>query len=165
MKMKDILEVLSGIAIPLAAFVISYIAYRRSVIQTVVEFYAHCNSTEHKKYRKILYNAVNKAKGNLTYVNYTVLDKDGDLAQIVSFYDEWATLVESRYLPLKTFKGITGITAIRAFYMLKPYIDIRREEKTQVGKLQFDNQSYAKSFENLVGKIEHKYFSKEKTVL
>lgn len=158
--MKYILEILSGITIPLAAFFISFITYRRSIIKTIVEFYEHGNCKEQKKYRKELYEAVREAGGNLTQVNYKVLDEKGDLTQIVSFYDEWAVLRKEGYLPLKVFKGITGITAVRVFYMLKPYIDMRRNEKIKVGNLQADNLLYAKSFEELIKKIEHKYFSK-----
>lgn len=156
--MKEIIEFIGVIIIPVIAIIISIIVYRRSVVQTMVDYYVQGNSQEQKECRKKLYDMYENKNAMISYEELKELDEDGNLGKIISFYDAWAILQNQHYLPLKIFKGITGTTAVKIFYLLKPYIDERRKQITEIENLKLKNDEYAKDFENLIKKIEKKKY-------
>ena len=151
--MGDILNTIGDVIIPLLALIISVSLYKRNISNTVVEFFSQGNTAEQKECRKKLYNEFEKNQKPPTVEKLLELDKDGSMAKIISFFDTWAIVQKQRLLPLKTFKGITGVNAVKVYCLLRPYIEKRRETKTIINYIEFDNSDYAKDFENMISKI------------
>lgn len=154
--MKEILNIMGNVIIPLVALIISISLYKRKVSNTVVEFFSQGNTTEQKECRKKLYNQFEKRKKPPTVEQLFKLDKDGSMAKIISFFDTWAIVQKQKLLPLKTFQGHTGVTAVKVYCLLRPYIEKRRETITIINSIEFNNSDYAKNFEDMVFKIIEK---------
>lgn len=146
-----------SILIPIATFLLSVIIHRRNVVNAKKEFYERGNSSEQKQYRKKLYDWYKANEGKEKSESeiekeLLALDKDGDLGQIISFYDEWSSY--RNYLPINVFKGATGATAVNVYYKILPYIKMRRAQSIQIDGEEYIYLSYAKNFEKIVKKIE-----------
>lgn len=117
-----------------------------------------------KDRRKRIYKEFEAKNHNLNLEDLELLDKDGDVGKIISFYDAWATVVKRHYLPIKYFKGINGVTAVRLYYIIEPYIDYRRSRDTTIKhddkNIVLSNDSYAKNYEWLIKKIIDKNYVK-----
>jgi len=112
----------------------------------VKEYFLQGDSKEHKDNRAQIYDIYNKNNDEEAIVN-ALLEKSEIASKVVSFYDVWAMFVKKHYLPLWTFKGIVGDTAVNMHNKLKPYIEHRRN----------DMKNYAAQFEWLARKIKSKY--------
>lgn len=154
----DTFDLIGNVMIPLLALVISISLYRRSVSQTVVEFFTQGNTVEQKDCRKKLYDAFEKTKKPLSAEKLFKLDEDGSMAKIVSFYDTWATVQKQHLLPLKTFKGIAGVTAVKVYCLLRPYIEERRKRITVLKDMEISNSEYARNFEDMIFNIIEKNY-------
>ncbi len=149
----NVVNLIGSVMIPLLALIISVSLYRRGISQTVVDFFTQGDSTELKDCRKKLYNVFEKNKKAPSIETLLELDEDGSMAKIISFYDTWATVQKQHLLPLNTFKGITGVTAVKVYLLLRPYIEKRRETITIINDIELNNFDYAKNFEGMVFKI------------
>ena len=148
-------DFLTVIVIPASASFIALVEYKRTVQHAVLEFLSQGNTEEEKKRRKELYQKCEEKKYALTLDDLKRMDDaSGDIAKIISFYDAWAIMVKKRYLPIKYFKGINGVTAVRLFYILEPYIEYRQNKDTEiVNQVVISNKSYAENFKWLVATL------------
>ncbi len=129
---------------------------------TILEFLSQGNTDEEKRRRKHIYEEFEKAGHSLDINDLKALDVDGEIAKIISFYDAWSIMVQKHYLPIKSFKGINGVTAVRLYYILEPYIEYRRKENTRIANhnrsVEISNTPYAENYEWLVRKLCNKKY-------
>ena len=149
--------IITALIIPLLAIVFPWLEHRRNLYHSTLEFLSQGNTDAEKDRRKTVYKRFEKAH-QLSIEDITELDADGDLGRIISFYDGWANMVKKNYLPLKTFKGINGVTVIRLFFILRPYILKRRNNDPTIiindnTKILVPTSLYAADFEYLVKRI------------
>ena len=72
-------------------------------------------------------------------------------SRVASHYEFWGKMVKLGYLPIKTFSGAAGRTAVNLYEALKPMIENRRHRGNP------SNPEYARDFLWLKTKIENKY--------
>ena len=111
-------DILTVILIPIIGVYISCREHKRNVYHTKIEFLTQGNTEAEKDRRKKLYDRFEEKNHILSEQDFKELDSDGDLGKIISFYDMWASMVKMNYLPLKSFEGANGITAVKLFYRL-----------------------------------------------
>lgn len=133
---------------------LSILVHKRTVTGTMLKFYSQGDTKEQKEYRRKIYKAYETKEHNLSAADLKALDHDGTVSSVISFYDTWGKLCRQEYLPLKTFEGITGVTACRMFYIVLPYIAERRAKVGRIRKRVISNSGYGKDFEDFIKKIE-----------
>jgi hypothetical protein len=89
----------------------------------------------------------NRTKIYATEDGVTPLDEKA-ASEICAYFHFWGMMVKKGYLPIWVFNSASGPSVVRLFYLLKPYIELRRVS---------NNQYYAKDFEYLIKYIEKKY--------
>lgn len=164
--LEIIADIITVILLPVIGIFISYSEHKRNVYHTKIEFLTQGNTEEEKDRRKKLYDRFEEQEHKLSEKDYEDLDANGDLGKIVSFYDMWASMVKTGYLPMKSFKGINGVTTVKLFYLLLPYINYRRKNVSEIlcknncldEQIVICNESYARDFEWLVNKIQKKKY-------
>ena len=134
---------ITSIVISFTALYFGIQSYRNAKIAVVKEFFVQGDSRDQKNFRKQVYDIYNRVTAEPVIKKELIKITDA-VAHIVSFYDFWALMVEKKYLPMWTFDGTPGNTAINVFSKIKPYIDHRREKDAE----------YAKRFERLVNRIK-----------
>lgn len=157
----DWIEIVIAVILAVIPAAISYSSHKREVIRATMDFLNQGNTKEEKRRRKRVYDMYNKKKHMLTLRDLLRLDANGDLGKIISFYDMWAYMAKRGYLPKQTFYGSNGVTAVRMYIMLYPYIQYRRNKEAAIEvqvknclrKIRISNELYAGDYQWLVKRI------------
>lgn len=137
-----ITTIMSGIALAL-----SISSHNRGITKTYLDFLKECDSEEQRHYRQTVYQCISDG---VKIEDLPARDsREIDVANIVSFYNKWATLYYKGFLPKWTFEDSEGQTLAKMYYILKKYIKNRREEIIDVDGKKINNDKYGDQFEKL----------------
>ncbi len=152
-----------ALVISAAALIVSICNFRRSKTKNYLDFLMECDSEEQRRYRREIYDCIES--GNAIEKLPPRSDVEKQAANVIAFYNKWATLYRRKYLPKWTFDSSEGQTLVGMYQRLEKYILKRREEthwinlESKTKYIQTDR--YGDEFENLAKSLQEKFTSEE----
>lgn len=153
---EEIFKNMAAFFVGIAGIILAYAQFKRSKQEAILKFFEQGDSKKQKDLRREIHN-MTKEQMEECLKRYKKGEQDVDniFTEIVSFYDTWGKLTLLKYLPIKTFEGMSGFILMRVYEKVEPYIIIRRK-KEYMEEQNIPLCCYAYYFEKLYKKIKKK---------
>ena len=112
--------------------------------QVMGQYYNEGDSDEIKQLRKRIFDKMQDGAYDFEDSSHAA-----DIGKMMGFFDKWALLCNSGYLPISVFEGNPGYLLVSFYEYTKDYILLRRSQKFR----DIQNNGYAVSIERLAKKL------------